>query len=94
MSERLEGTLWTVAFLAALFAYLCLVSGCASGPQLVTTTPVISLAVTFDASDGGTVTGCMVMVNGVGQDSKPETHGNEVDAEVDATVDTEVSAVP
>lgn len=85
-----------LTFLGLFLAGCCLlaVPSCASGPQLVTTTPVISLAVTFDASDGGSLSGCMVMVNGVGQATKPETTGNHVDADVDTTLDTDVSAIP
>lgn len=83
---------WSSTLLCALA--LTLVPACASGPQLVTTTPVINLTVTFDAHDGGTIARCEVWVDGVGQATKPDTSGNNVDADVDATVDTTVSAVP
>lgn len=97
--DREEGSvgaevLAAVAIGLAVYVLVTSLPGCASGPQLVTTTPVISLSVTFDAHDGGTMSRCEVWVDGVGQDSKPTTTGNEVDAEVDAAVDTSVSAVP
>lgn len=74
--------------LVLLCLYGATIHGCAStGPQLTTTTPMLSITISFDASDGGTIDGSQVWIDRAGQDVKPITTGNEQDI----TTPTEVN---
>lgn len=67
--------------------------GCASGPQLPIATPVLNIAITYNAApDGGTITDCDVMIDRSGAEASQRTTGNATDAVVSPT--TRVGVTP
>lgn len=81
---------YSIALVIIAAAIAAALHGCASGPQLAAPVVPQQTCLYVDASDGGTVTiGGDVWQDARGQASS-EQRGLDVDADVDATVDTAV----